>query len=193
MGRPKRVTDAEMLAAARTHFVARGFGASTREIAASLGLSEPALFKRFPTKVELFAAAMTPPLADLVALLPVDPSRPGAERIEHVAAGLLAYFREVVPLVLPLMTHPDFRFEAFASRWPESPLVMLRAGLVAYFEAEATAGRLGVAPASAALTLFSSVFGLALFERAGAHGGTFTDTMVREVARTVWAGVGPTG
>ena len=61
MGRPRVISDDDVLAAAREAFVEHGLGASTREIARRAGISEGVLFQRHGTKSELFFAAMEPP------------------------------------------------------------------------------------------------------------------------------------
>jgi hypothetical protein len=48
------------------------------------------------------------------------------ERGERRSKGL-------IPVLLPLMTRPEFRFEEFAARHPNSPLDTLRRDLVAFF------------------------------------------------------------
>jgi len=58
MARPTRITDEQILDAAREVFMADGYGASTAEIARRAGVSEGTLFKRFKTKEGLFLAAM---------------------------------------------------------------------------------------------------------------------------------------
>ncbi|MBK8558510.1 helix-turn-helix domain-containing protein [Candidatus Amarobacter glycogenicus] len=102
MARRKRLEDDELLAVARERFVAEGFAASTRGIAQVAGVAEAVLFQRFKTKAELFFAAMLPPPPNLHEILV---SRPDWEepsrRMEDIAIGVLAYFREIAPVLLP--------------------------------------------------------------------------------------------
>lgn len=59
MGRPPRIHREEVLAAARTAFVERGYeGATLADIAARVGVSPAALLRHAPTKQALFTAAM---------------------------------------------------------------------------------------------------------------------------------------
>ena len=53
MSRPRKFTDAEIFKAASKIFEESGLKASTESIAEALGISQPALFKRFGTKKEL--------------------------------------------------------------------------------------------------------------------------------------------
>ncbi|SMB95657.1 TetR/AcrR family transcriptional regulator [Deinococcus hopiensis] len=58
MARPRTISDTQILAAAREVFLEQGFSATTAEIARRAGISEGTLFKRFPTKEDLFAEAI---------------------------------------------------------------------------------------------------------------------------------------
>src|ERR1700728_1055985 len=107
MGRPKRIEDDDLLKIARAVFVLDGAHGSTREIAQRAGISEAALFKRFPTKAELFLAAMIPPNVDVDALTAVaeavdDPK----DSLATLAERMLAYFREAIPVILQLTQNP---------------------------------------------------------------------------------------
>ena len=53
MSRPRKVTDDEILSAAAQIFEEGGLNASTEKIANAIGISQPALFKRFGTKKAL--------------------------------------------------------------------------------------------------------------------------------------------
>lgn len=182
MPRKRTISDEELLAAARTAFVELGIGCSTKEIARRAGISEALLFQRFRTKAELFFAAMVagpePHLAQRFAESAADlPS------FQLLGQHLLTYFRGVVPVLVPLLAHPDFRFEEFAMQHPDSALVMMRRECMAYFQ------RVGsMDPPAAALLLISSTFGVAMFERLGAHGGVMPPDFVYRMLEGVWRG-----
>lgn len=58
----EEVTEA-ILTAARSQFAARGFdGARMQDVAEAAGVYEPMVYRRFPSKTELFRAAVTEPL-----------------------------------------------------------------------------------------------------------------------------------
>lgn len=193
MARRKRLEDDELLAVARERFVARGFAASTRGIAQVAGVAEAVLFQRFKTKAELFFAAMLPPPPNLHEILV---SRPDWEepsrRMEDIAIGVLAYFREIAPVLLPLVSHPDFNYESFVARYPESPLNQLVEGLQAWLKRLEARGDVveGASPA-VALALVGTMASLAIFERIGVHGGETPEEMVRQVAAVIWRGAAP--
>lgn len=191
MGRNKTISDAALLDVARQTFVEQGFGASTKEIARRAGVSEGVIYQRFTTKDELFFAAMIPPPADLNRLL--RPRRSGGRPLlQKVTGAMIDYCRATLPVLLPLMTHPSFRFEEFARRHPESPMFVLRRQLVQFMVQEQRAGRIGaVDPGAAAMLVWSTAQTVAFFERLGAHGGQFEPELIRKTVRCLWDGLAP--
>ena len=183
MARIRKVSDDDLLAAARTVFTSKGFAASTREIARAAGVSEGLLFQRYRSKSELFFAAMIPP--------PISPS-PGVDgefepAFRAFTAELLEYFRTAAPILAQLMTHPDFQFEELAARHPKSALVSLRSDLVRFL-----ASRKSPDPSGASLVLMSTLNGIAMFEQLGAYGGRFPDEFVHRAIGCIWQAVRPT-
>jgi AcrR family transcriptional regulator len=191
MGRKKSLSDAQLLETARQVFVEHGFGASTKEIARRAGVSEGVIYQRFLTKDELFFAAMIPPPVDVKKLLRPGRSK-GLKLIQKVTLSMVEYSRATLPVLLPLMMHPGFRFEEFAERHPDSPMFVLRRQLVQFFMEEQRTGRIGgVDPGAAALLVWSTANSIAFFERLGAHGGQFDPEMIRKTVRCLWDGIGP--
>jgi len=191
MGRVKTISDAKLLEAARKVFIEEGFAASTKMIARRAGVSEGVLFQRFTTKEELFFAAMIPPPADLNQLFH-HPRAHGFNLIEQITLSMLEYFRSTLPVFIPLMSHPSFRFEEFAQRHPDSPMVTLRRRLVEFLAAQQRAGTIGpVNPGAAALLIWSTAHTIAFFEQLGAHGGRFDPAIVHETLKCVWQGLAP--
>jgi AcrR family transcriptional regulator len=193
MGRRKRVGDDALLAVAREVFVEKGIAASTRDIARRAGISEAVIYQRHPTKAHLFFAAMVPPALNVEALLSAPAhDRSVVEQLEGIALGMMTYFREVVPILLRLVTHPAFDVEQFAQQHPDSPFGRLHLGLMQYLESQRARGRIvaeHVGPA--ALTLFAALHSLAVLERLGVHGGTFDDAVIRAMVRSLWTGLAP--
>lgn len=191
MARRKTIADADLLAAAREVFTEGGFGASTREVARRAGVSEGVLFQRFSSKRELFFAAMVLPAPFPPAAHDIG-GADGVERLFDLAEGMTEYFRATLPVLLPLVTHPGFRFEEFARRHPDSPLEQLRRRLVTFFATERDAGRIrDVHPGAAALMVLSLAQTTAFFERMGAHGGRFPPELLRRGLRCLWDGLAP--
>ncbi len=193
MGRHKLIQDDELLAVARQVFVEKGIAASTREIARRAGISEAVIYQRHPTKTDLFFAAMVPPALEVENLLAARANDLGVlEHLEEIALGMLEYFRELVPILLMLMTHPSFDFEKFVQRHPDSPLNRMRMGLMEYLEAQRELGNVAAENVgSAALTLLAALHRLAVFERLGVHGGEIDEAIVRAMVRFLWMGLAP--
>jgi len=193
MGRRKLIEDEELLAVARKVFVGKGFAASTKEIARQAGISEAVLYQRHPTKAHLFFAAMVPPalnVDDLVAGLPND--RGVVEQLEEIAIGMMRHFREAMPILMQLVTHPAFDLETFARRHPDSAFGRMHQGLTRYLESQRERGKVAAADVGpAALTLFAALHSLAFLERVGAHGGKFDEALVRAMVRSLWNGLAP--
>ena len=194
MGRPKLIQDDELLAVAREAFVEKGISASTREIARRAGISEAVIYQRHRTKADLFFTAMVPPALNVEELLAARANGLGVlEHLEEIALGMMEYFRDLVPILLPLMTHPSFDFERSVEQYPDAPLNRMRRGLMEYLETQRELGNIVAGNVgSAALTLFAALHSLAIFERLGVHGGVFDEATVRSVARSLWRGLAPT-
>jgi AcrR family transcriptional regulator len=193
MGRRKLVEDDALLAVVREAFVEKGIAASTRDIARRAGISEAAIYQRHPTKAHLFFAAMVPPALNVEDLFsaPVN-DLSVLEQLEGIALGMMRYFREVVPILMRLVTHAEFDLETFALRHPDSPFGRMHLGLIQYLESQRARGRIvaeHVGPA--ALTLFAALHSLAFLKRLGVHGGTFDDAVIRAMVRSLWTGLAP--
>jgi AcrR family transcriptional regulator len=193
MGRRKLVEDDDLLAVAREVFIEKGIAASTREIARRAGISEAVIYQRHPTKAHLFFAAMVPPASNVEELLAAPANDLSVvEQLEGIALGMMKYFREVVPILMRLVTHPEFDVEKFAQRHPASPFGRMHRGLNQYLESQRERGSIvaeNVEPA--ALTLFAALHSLAFLERLGVHGGKFDEATIRAMVRSLWTGLAP--
>lgn len=187
MGRRKLIEDDELLAVAREVFVEKGLAAPTKEIARRAGISEAVVYQRYPTKTHLFFAAMVPPglsVDDLVAALPDDLGV--VEQLEEIALGMMGYFREAVPILMQLVTHPDFDSQVH----PGSGFCRMHQELTRFLESHRARGRVvaeSVTPA--ALTLFAALHTLAFLERWGVHGGKVDEALIRAMVRSLWSGL----
>jgi AcrR family transcriptional regulator len=191
MARTKSIRDEDLLRSAREVFVKEGFAASTKTIARRAGVSEGVLFQRFSTKEELFFAAMIPPPADLSELFQ-RPHTDGYQAFSAVTLAMLDYFRATLPVLITLISHPSFRFEDFARKHPDSPMVTLRRDIGHFMVEEQRAGRIGpVNPGAAALVAWSTAHTIAFFEHMGAHGGQFDRRIIRATLECAWHGLAP--
>ena len=110
MSRPKSSEDEQVVAAARNVFRAHGYGASTRRIAAEVGLSQPALIQRFGSKQGLFLAAMMPEPLDVEWIVngaPGDGPSESGEALIGIAERLFEQIQQRLPLVLLLEQNPE--------------------------------------------------------------------------------------
>lgn len=153
MGRHRTIDDSELLEVARRVFQEQGHTATTRDVARAAGISQSVLYQRFPTKDDLFFAAMLPPPPNLETLLGhEDEAQQGVDlHLSGIAVRMLAYFESVAPAILHVVTHPAFDPSAIAhahehilaSKLVEGLagriLALQRRGFVASVDAHATA------------------------------------------------------
>ena len=140
MARPRQVSDDEILNVARDVFVEHGPGASTQVIADAVGLSQPALFKRFGTKKQLMIKALMPP-SDVVWLeesFPA-PSGDGKLALRALVTRMLGHLMKFAPSLAAIHASGMSPLELFAD-YPEPPPVTLRRRLVEWFIAGRDAG-----------------------------------------------------
>lgn len=98
MGRPREVTDEQIVAAARRCFLKRGAGVSAADIAKELGVSHTTLFNRFGSKEGLMLAALGPPTQKVswVAALEEGPDeRPVREQLVEHAKVMSVFFQDL--------------------------------------------------------------------------------------------------
>src|SRR5262245_49970097 len=188
MGRPKTITDDEVLRIARNIFRAQGHTATTREIAQAAGISEAILYQRFGSKDELFFTAMHPRGPDLEQLLgPRDPSEDALAYLHAVVLRLGEHFAEVIPLALHVMMHPSVDLARLAQAHPGGPAVLVE-GLAERLAALARRG--DIAMPSAALTarlLVSLAHDWALRRM---HGTSTRDVReLKQMVDVVWEGL----
>jgi hypothetical protein len=116
------------------------------------------------------------------------------EELEPLALEVLEYFRDAMPVLIQLVTHPSFRLAELADREERLPLHRLGEAVGACLERHRQRGTIA-APAAriqaATLTLVATLHSLALFERMGVHGGSFPDQAVRNVVGLIAAGLAP--
>ena len=193
MGRPKTIDDEAMLAIAREVFVRDGAFGSTKEIAQRASISEAALFKRFTTKASLFLAAMVPPMVDANAIIAkakkLNDPRDG---ILFIGEQILAFFREVLPVVLPLIRNPLIGVDAVHRHFGRDQVGRLTEVVAHYLQNEARKGRLGqINPFGAAALLITSMHSVAQFELMGFHDGAVPNDGVHALLDTLWEGLRP--
>lgn len=193
MGRKRAIEDDALLAIAREVFVREGAFASTRDIARRAGISEATLFKRFPTKAKLFISAMAPPVIDADALIAKAEALNDARKgLAVIAEGVLGFFREALPVILPLLRNPLIPADAVHNHFGHDQAGKLTGAIASYLRKQAQLGRIGTAPPFAAAALVvTSAHSIALFELMGFHGGTIPPQGQRALLDTLWTGLTP--
>lgn len=193
MGRNKQVSDVAVLEAAKAVFVEQGFGASTREVARRAGISEAVLYQRYKTKLDLFFAAMFPPP------LEIDAESDGRtlsaqDDLGALAWRIMGYFRDAMPVLLQLVTHPSFNLAELHGPNARLPLHRMGEAVSACLARHREQGEIapdGERVHVATLTLLATLHSLALFERMGIHGGSFPEVAVRNIVGLIVAGLAP--
>jgi AcrR family transcriptional regulator len=201
MARPKVIDKDEILRVARELFLEKGPAATTAEIARALGISEGSIFKRFPTKHELFLASMK-----------VDTPHPWAQDLEQlvgqgelkenlikVSTGIMAFLRELLPRVMLAWSFKEAMSEHIKTmHGPQSPPRMALNALSRYLSAEMALGRLRQTDPEVAARIFlgaiwNHVF-LETIEAQGEQGRALVDPelFARTLVDAVWLGLAPT-
>src|SRR5678815_559239 len=109
MARVPTIKDEDILEAAREIFLARGFQATTAEVADRAGISEGSIFNRFKSKVDLFRAAIRSQLDEprWVASLS---DRVGTGSIQETLVDLgleiVEFLRVTTPLLMMSWSNP---------------------------------------------------------------------------------------
>jgi len=192
VGRPQIVSREEIISAARDVFVREGLGASIRDVAAVAGISEAAIFKRFSTKAALIVAAMAPPKPNLAEMLtPLDDPDLRAG-LAAIMTNIVSYFREMLPVTLPVAMQPDVGLAAYLDEIGDNPAMALNEALAAKLTVLINTGRCRkLQPFAVAGLIVATTHSLALFEIMGIHGGRSPPEVIRNMADAIWFGVEP--
>jgi len=154
MPRAARLDQETVLSAARRVFRAKGCHATVDEIASEVGMSGPALFKRFGTKQALMFEALRPAVStDWLATVRAGPDgRPVDEQVLEISTGMATWMGDIVPAMAVLRAaghHPDVIFEEYG--FPKPGVILGELG--AWLTRAAEGNRLRVdEPAVAAMT-----------------------------------------
>jgi len=97
MGRPREVSDEEILRVARQIFLERGAGVSALEIGKALGISHTTVFNRFGSKEGLMVAALSPAMEiPWLKTLDAGPDeRPVLTQLVELCGVMSSYFEHV--------------------------------------------------------------------------------------------------
>lgn len=197
MGRPRQVLDEEILVAARACFIEHGAAVSTETIATRLGVSGPALLKRFGSKRELLKAAFSigqgPPWLHVLDGGPDE--RELTVQLREVAGVIDAFFREMVPAFAVLreagITPEEWRGEN--KEVPPGPARAYHA-MVGWFRRAREQGRLREGDPSVMASLFLAGLQHRYFLAHVTNQSVPTeaeDPWLERMVDTFWRGVAP--
>lgn len=164
MGRKPRVTRDQIVGAARAVFLARGYDATTlAEIASGLDLTAAALLRHFPSKHDLFAAAMhdetaiAPPDC-ILRLQELDGTEDPREVLRTIAEEFLPFVQKTMAVRLVVSMHERSRGTSLTVPFQrDDPDSAPKRGIrivAAYLERAAKAGRVQVHDSRAAAMIF---------------------------------------
>ncbi len=195
MGRPREVTDEQIVATARRCFLARGAGVSAAEIGRELGVTHTTLFHRFGSKEALLLAALGPPASvPWARALEAGPdARPIREQLVEHAKVMAAYFQELqAGLGVLQAAGIDPRRAYMGRKGVSAPVQGIRA-LTQWLRQAQAQGRLGSCDVETlASTILAALHGWALATRLLGR-STAPDAGERYIERFVdllWDGVG---
>ncbi|MFS0517511.1 TetR/AcrR family transcriptional regulator [Nostoc sp. UIC 10607] len=205
MARIPRITNQQILEAARQVFLQQGFGASTLEIAQQAGISEASIFKRFSTKEELFFAAMGIPekplwVNELESLCGKGNLK---ENLINICLQIMEFHREALPLIMMLRSRGN-ALPQLGGKEP-GPMRDVKV-LTAFLEHEINQGRLRLCdPQTVAHILLGSLMNYVFLEQISSQVSTSTTELplnsgdratevslfVQSLVDIVWQGIAP--
>jgi AcrR family transcriptional regulator len=195
MGRPKEVTDEQIVVAARRCFLERGAGVSAGEIARELGVSHTTLFNRFGSKDELMIAALGPPEdSPWVATLEAGPDhRPIREQLVEHGKVMSAYFQELHAGLAVLQAAGTPRRKVFRRLKGAPPPVRAFRALTAWLRRAQSQGRLAKCDIETlATTILGALHGWAFTARVCGQSTTAAagERHVERFIDLLWNGIG---
>lgn len=189
MGRPRAVSDDEILAAARRCFLEHGAGVSAGTIASELGVSHTTLFNRYGSKEALMIAALGPP-EDLpwVAELERGPdARPIRTQLAAHAQAMAAFFEQLQAGLAVLHAAGIGRKQAWGRRKGPPPPLQAHRALVGWLRRAQEQERLGPCDVDLlASTVIGALNGWALNARLAGQAG---EPPAERLVDLLWNGV----
>ena len=195
MSRPRTISDAVILEAARAVFLEHGPAISTQVIADRVGLSQAALFKRFGTKDELLLAALVPdgdpPFLTLIEGGP--DKRPVQEQLEEIALAITAHLRVAVPC-LATVRASGVELERVLAEFGEPPPARAVRALTVWFDLAQVHGLVrDCDPQSLAMAFLGALHGRPfLLHMSGGWLPESSDgAYIRTLVDVIWRGIAP--
>jgi AcrR family transcriptional regulator len=129
MARPRLISDEQILATMKASVLERGPHVSLDVVAQRLGVTTPALLKRFGTRQELMLSALKPPEhPEWLSLVERGPDgRPFAAQLEEVLTAIIEFFAEAMPCMVALRESGIPQHVLYSGQKTPSPIQGLRA------------------------------------------------------------------
>ncbi len=196
MARPTRISDERILEAARAVFLEYGTAATTAEVARRAGVAEGSIFKRFPTKADLFKAALQSELDDpewIAMLIAAPDDADPRELLLEVGTQAVAFFRKIVPLMMMQWSSGKHFGIPESFQGPKSPPLRALKALSAFIQRQNKAGKMRApAPEIVARMLLGSIQSYVFFEillRAQSKMPLPVEEYLRGLINVLWTGV----
>lgn len=169
MARPTTIDDETILAAARDLFRERGLQVTTADVAKRAGVSEGSIFRRFPSKRDLFMTAMTDSAHDWIGRIGDFPDdAPLRDNLNKVADEAIDHFLRVLPVFYRMVGSGLIEPHELGCAFDEPPPLEAVRRLTAYLESERERGRIEVESAEVvARVLLGALHTFAFFEIMG--------------------------
>lgn len=197
MARPRQVSDAQILDAARDCFLEQGASVSTTVIAKRLGVSQAALFKRFGTKEDLLVAALRPGpemVQELLEWLANGPDeRPIPVQLLDLGIRVRSFFGRLLPRIAQLRSAglgpPQ------CAKGKLIPPQLVQAALAAWLERAQEAGRIrGGNNEAASTTLLGAINMQSFLEyAAGKEQADDLSAEIEPLVAILWRSLDPAG
>jgi len=194
MARRTTISQDDILEAARSLFLEKGLDVPTAEIARKAGVSEGSIFRRFPTKQELFFAAMGleggPPWAKELEQLPGGDLQ---EQLANLAVRVIETFREMLPRMMMVWSCRGMNISTIRDVHSKFPRHAVEA-LTDFIDRQMLAGKMRVGhPEIVSRIFLGSAFNYVFLETMGVEvrGPLDVKTYATSLVNTLWHGVAP--
>jgi AcrR family transcriptional regulator len=193
MARPRQVSDEDILAAVRVAVVEQGPHVSLDIVAERLGVTAPALFRRFRSRQDLLLAALRPePVPPLLTAIETGPDeRPIAAQLEELFTQASRFFAATIPCLVALR-ESGIPVDDMYRGAEAAPLKVMRA-LTRWLERARTRGLMDVPDAhTAALAMLGALQAPAFLRHLTNDSGPWDATRyAKPLAQLYLAGLSP--
>jgi len=188
MARPPSISNQQILDAARAEFLAHGLArASTIAIARRAGVSEGSIFNRFPTKDDLFHAAMDeaqPPVLALDSYIGQGNLR---ENLVRITIESIHFLNNFLPNLMLRWSERELGPKAKVCTRPREIL----SALTTFFKAEKALGRVGGDPTIIARMYMGSVWNYCFMLAVAGDRSMSVKKFAESLVAGLWQGIAP--